>query len=508
MVESSRAILLSIPLSLTLTLPAEAAEFTVRSGWPINIPGSSVDGGLVVNMDDDDDLELVQVCGTTVVAFNLDGTAVPGWPRLTSDGTFSAPSFGDIDGDGEGEIVLHSFFFGIRSRIYAFERNGTPVPGFPILIGGSFKSPALADVDGDGDCEIISVHNNSGNGLVTVKQGDGTDVPGWPQSFGEIIGTGAAVGDVDGDGVVEIFACSFYQLFGYRADGTPLPGFPFSPASGQTFSYSTPVLADLDGDGDLEILSATSGEFTVDGRVYALDHDGTTVKGWPRTTDNPVFVPPTVADIDGDGELDVSVADQVLSPILTNFLYAWDRHGAALPGFPVGPLAAMFAQVMVADVDGDEDLELLVDDNRSGNDMLAFHHDGAPVDGWPLFMVGGAFQQSPTFVDLDGDGLLDMVASGNETASQQTYLYLWQTDVPYREDLAPVPTYQYNVRRDGVVPSFTCAEDLDGSGAVDFGDIVAVLGAWGNAGGPEDLDGSGTVDFGDIVRILAAWGAC
>ena len=45
-----------------------------------------------------------------------------------------------------------------------------------------------------------------------------------------------------------------------------------------------------------------------------------------------------------------------------------------------------------------------------------------------------------------------------------------------------------------------CVADLDGSGAVDFGDILAILVAWGNAGGPEDLDGSGVVDFGDILR--------
>ena len=53
-----------------------------------------------------------------------------------------------------------------------------------------------------------------------------------------------------------------------------------------------------------------------------------------------------------------------------------------------------------------------------------------------------------------------------------------------------------------------CPEDLDGSGAVDFGDILAVVSAWGNVGGPEDLDGSGTVDFGDLLAVLAAWGSC
>ena len=54
----------------------------------------------------------------------------------------------------------------------------------------------------------------------------------------------------------------------------------------------------------------------------------------------------------------------------------------------------------------------------------------------------------------------------------------------------------------------SCPADLDGSGAVDFGDILAILAAWGNAGGPEDLDDSGTVDFGDLLVVLAEWGLC
>ena len=43
---------------------------------------------------------------------------------------------------------------------------------------------------------------------------------------------------------------------------------------------------------------------------------------------------------------------------------------------------------------------------------------------------------------------------------------------------------------------------------VGFGDILAILSAWGNKGGPEDLDGSGTVDFGDLLVVLSAWGPC
>ena len=53
-----------------------------------------------------------------------------------------------------------------------------------------------------------------------------------------------------------------------------------------------------------------------------------------------------------------------------------------------------------------------------------------------------------------------------------------------------------------------CPADLDGSGSVDFGDILAVLSAWGREGGAEDLDGHVIVGFGDILVVLAAWGPC
>jgi len=53
-----------------------------------------------------------------------------------------------------------------------------------------------------------------------------------------------------------------------------------------------------------------------------------------------------------------------------------------------------------------------------------------------------------------------------------------------------------------------CPADLDEDGLVDLEDLVALLDAWGNEGGPEDLDGSGTVDFGDLLIVLDSWGPC
>ena len=52
----------------------------------------------------------------------------------------------------------------------------------------------------------------------------------------------------------------------------------------------------------------------------------------------------------------------------------------------------------------------------------------------------------------------------------------------------------------------TCPIDLDGSGEIDFGDLLMVLEAWGEKDSPADLDGSGVVDFGDILLVLDSWG--
>jgi len=53
-----------------------------------------------------------------------------------------------------------------------------------------------------------------------------------------------------------------------------------------------------------------------------------------------------------------------------------------------------------------------------------------------------------------------------------------------------------------------CPEDIDGSGAVDVGDILAVIAFWGQSGVPEDLNGSGVVDVSDLLILIGAWGPC
>ena len=70
-------------------------------------------------------------------------------------------------------------------------------------------------------------------------------------------------------------------------------------------------------------------------------------------------------------------------------------------------------------------------------------------------------------------------------------------------------TWTNNADESGTLSTAACPEDLDGSGAVDFADILAILSAWGPCKEcPEDISGNGSVDFADILAVLAAWGPC
>jgi len=87
-----------------------------------------------------------------VYVFSDDGNVRPGWPQVSTGGQFeSSPVVGDIDGDGEVEIVLGC----TDNRIYAFNTDGTRVHGWPrFVIHEVFATPAICDVDNDGDVEV------------------------------------------------------------------------------------------------------------------------------------------------------------------------------------------------------------------------------------------------------------------------------------------------------------------------------------------------------------------
>ena len=432
----------------------DADSFPVFAGFPKTVPGESFEGGIFCQMDSDPELEIVYAIRQTIQAWNIDGSTVPGWPVNLSYVAQGAPSYGDIDGDGQAEIVVGTAnVTGSAGAIYAFEKNGTPVTGFPVNNGGTSRTIVLADLNNDGSLEIITNKRLSSAGEVWVFKGDGTVYPGWPQTINHVPASSSAVGDITGDGIPEIISESYLSLYAWDRDGNLLTGFPFSMPNGDVNSYSSPVIADIDDDNIPEILFG-SHALSGTGYLYILKNDGTVLNGWPKTTSQWIYAPPVLGYVNNDNIIDIIVGDQVGSGVPADYLYGWDKDGNVLSGFPMGPINAINNQAALGDIDNDNQLEILVDDNSQISGMgqyLAFNHDGTPVSGWTIPTIGASFFNMPCLTDLNNDGMLDMVGAGYSIGgSNETNVYIWNTGISFDASKIVNPVWQFNPRHNGV----------------------------------------------------------
>jgi hypothetical protein len=440
------------------TQPVQHSVFNrsvvVMDGWPVKENGSTNRGGIYANLDDDPELEIIYNISTKTYAWNLDGTYADGWPvSVSSSPEYGAPAYGDIDGDGYDEVVVscHQPGTGNTGRIYAFERDGSTVAGFPVYCdGGPTRTPVVADLDDDGAMEIIVELRHWPDGKVCVYHGDGTIMAGWPAAMDYIPASSVAVGDITGDGIPEIIAESYYKIWAFTINGDTLDGFPYEPGTDRVFSYSSPVIADIDGFGMPVIIVGDHSLGTGNGAVHVIKSDGTSYAGWPKYTSHWIYGPPSVADIDGDGSLDIVVGDQVLSGSPLDFVFGWNKSGENLPGFPIGPIWSVNAQIIIADLDGDNLPELMFDDNTSAGIYNGYNHDGTMMEGWPIEVAGSSFFINPMVLDVNGDGMLNLNGGGYDNTTLQSWIYLWDAGVAYNEELAVLPILQYNVRHTGV----------------------------------------------------------
>jgi hypothetical protein len=447
--------------ALGYVLVSEAGDADLRSerenppdmpGWPLHFTQQGIEEGVVlIQADSDPELEVLFQTNRTVRLHDTDGTSLAGWPLTVPVGTrcSGGPAAGDLDGDGTLEIVVSADNWpnGSSGWVYAYRLDGTVVPGFPATTNGDFcKSPTVVDLDGDGAAEIIVGERDYPSGKVYVIGGDGAVLPGWPVQLNHVPAASAGAADLDADGVLEVVYESYSSVYAWHLDGSLVEGFPFTPSGGETFSYSAPVFADVDGDDLPEI--AVGLHFGSNG-VLLLDGDGSLLPGWPQSTYYWVYGPPTFADLDGDGDLEILVGDQVLSPSPTDYVYAWHHDGSPVAGWPVGPLNAINAQVAAADIDGDGDPELIWDDNTSEGLLLGYHHTGAPISGWPLTVEGTTFFNTVAIGDVDLDGDLELAAASNGMQESYSNVYLWDLAPPASTADIQMPMFQYGPGRDG-----------------------------------------------------------
>ncbi len=402
----------------------------------------------VADLDGDGNVEVVVSVGGDpanvrhnggIIAFDRNGNQI--WRFNTqdyspvdgfTDGVYSSPTVCDVDGDGNMEIA----FGGWDKRIYLLDHlgrslwsnipNGFPGPGY-YNADSIWSTAACADLNGDGSKEIVIGADITGGGI--LPDGTHTSNGGFLYVFDkdgnvlvrryllETIYSSPAVGDLDGNGQLEIvvgtgwywwnisgrrddsFAYVFdtSNLFGTLpyADPNKLPNYPGWPQETQYPGFSSPALADLDGDGDLEVVIGSGDPFITNddipgaGAVYAWHHTGQRVNGWPvfprnvGNDDTTVFSSPVVADVDADGVVEVL------------FSMIWDVHVYNANGSFQERLSTTWttwASPAVGDTDGDGKVDVWVasgkdDGDKSKGHMWHFEQSASGIgpQPWPQF---------------------------------------------------------------------------------------------------------------------------
>ncbi len=172
-------------------------------------------------------------------------------------------------------------------------------------------------------------------------------------------------------------------------------GFPMEIA-GQI--ESSPLIIDVDLDGDNELIFGAN-----DDKVYVIESDGTIATGWPQSVTGDAISGPAVGDLAAVG------AYQIVAVSKNGLVYAWNADGSSYPNFPVNLGGLYFSGVMLLDIDGDNDLEIVTGSFRDNN-IYALHHDGSEVEGWPF--SSGKWYGTPVSGDIDNDNLPEVICAG------------------------------------------------------------------------------------------------
>ena len=409
----------------------------------------------LADMDGDGDIDIFVAGNESGVSLNdgLGRFSFIGLPKNVTN-LLTESEIGDVDNDGDQDVVVRD---GRNDELLLLRNAGDGVLFPSVLMSEDLRSIDLRDFDGDGDLDLFVTRSGpDGFAEVHFNQGDGQFVKG-----GQEVPSGSAgqyAGDINGDGTLDVVTLeSGGQQFwlndgnGAFTKGSKVENGPTGRAkvafgdldgdsdldmlvgrrnvhtwlndgSGVFERISvlgdTPgeavALGDIDGDGDVDAMvsNAThSNEIWLnDGRgtFFLSDHD------WKPTTDfSDTRSEVSVADLDGDGDLDAFASGRGTNVWLND---GDGRFVDSGQDFPINRLT-------LGDVDGDKDLDALVRDDEL--DFRVYLNHGDAVFSDTDQMIGTMTRSSPksgTLADVDGDGDLDIVIGTSLLRNSEIWL--------------------------------------------------------------------------------------
>jgi hypothetical protein len=284
----------------------------------------------------------------------------------------TSPIVADVDDDGALEVVFES----ATDYVYCLNADGSQQWVRDLGANGHISwnfVPAVADVDADGHTEVVAVSNreNTLNISLAVLSGNNGNVE-WSL---EVPPACPVIANVDGDAELEILLSLTDSTYCRRGSNGAVQ---WSFGHG---GYSAPAVKDIDADGILEVVFK---DFSTD-TLYCLKGNNGTIK-WKYVLSGTGYGGrrnSVICDIDGDGQL------EVLSGSMSNSLYCLNKNGGLewtldLPNSP--------RSLSVGDVDDDDSLDIIVRTSGGtyclglGSHDLGFRPD---PDGWQFANTSG-----------------------------------------------------------------------------------------------------------------------
>jgi hypothetical protein len=342
----------------------------------LNIPVSTASGD--VDSDGDTDLGVASSFDAKLAWYPIVTTGVFGEQQVINSGnTKGAGSiFADLDSDGDLDVLaawtdLDSWADSANYQglgWYANDGSGSFGPLQSILDPGQGPTGTDAvDLDGDGDVDLVGFWPDRIAAL--INEGSGTFIANDPTMVVGAVFTGHTMGDLDGDGDPDIVTIirsnpNVYLLhwFANEGAGTFAPEVLIDPVAPERLFK--PGLADMDGDGDLDIVGMREMVDDFTDRVTLYLNDGSGAFGPP--IEQPItehFEHLVPADIDGDGDMDVVLGLRVITSGFPNYgRLIWranDGMGTLGPEQMIADSTGFISTVACLDIDADGALDII-----------------------------------------------------------------------------------------------------------------------------------------------------
>ncbi len=322
-------------------------------------------------------------------------------------------ALGDVDADGLADLVVATSGETALQLLLGDGAGGFGPPA-SIPVGAAPELVRLADLDLDGQPDLLVARAGVPALELLLAAGPGSFAAPVPHPL-PLAAFDVAVGDLDADGLPDLAVGAAHALVVLPALGGGLFA-PYQLVPSTHDAYGV-ALADLGLDGRVDLLAGVG----FDGQLVIHTGDGLGGFVEPLSVTSDLGAERTAADLDGDGDVDLVVRIGGAGGLDTVNIVLNDGAGNFSPGASVPAGAALLGRPALADLDLDGQLDVLLPVPGLG-ELLVVPGDGQGGLATPLAFPAGQLPISVQAGDLDGDGWIDAVVGTSANFSLRVLL--------------------------------------------------------------------------------------